>query len=159
MVRKTGFSLVELVIVIVIIGIIAAIAVPRISRGAAGAAGSAVRADLTTLRSAIERYAAEHDGAYPSISPSTKFVDQLTTYSDDQGNTNDTLGAPYIYGPYLGSIPHLPVGEGANSGKGQNAVGSSPAAAKGWVYDEDTGRISANSGTATDGSGVLFSDY
>ncbi len=42
LVRKPGFSLVELVIVAAIIGVIAAIAVPRVSRGASGASEAAV---------------------------------------------------------------------------------------------------------------------
>ena len=65
LVRKLGFSLVELVIVVVIIGIIAAIATPRLSRGASAASESALRGNLKSLRSAIDRYAAEHGGAYP----------------------------------------------------------------------------------------------
>lgn len=156
--RKPSFSLVELVIVIVIIGIIAAIAVPRISRGARGAAGAAVRADLTMLRKAIEWYAAEHGGAYPTR-PDSKFVDQLTTYSDDQGNTNPTKTPPYIFGPYLVSIPVLKIGEGAGNGKGRNRVDESAVTSTAWIYDDTTGSISANSGTAADESGTLFSDY
>ena len=69
--RKSAFSLVELVIVIVIIGIIAAIAVPRISRGAKGATDSALKGDLTALRSAIDLYAAEHGGSFPTVAKST----------------------------------------------------------------------------------------
>ncbi len=64
--KTAAFSLVELVIVIVIIGVIAAIAVPRIGRGAKGAADSAVRANLATLRNAIDLYAVEHGGKFPA---------------------------------------------------------------------------------------------
>ena len=62
--QRRAFSLIELVIVIVIIGIIAAIAVPRMSRGAAGATDAALRADLATLRAAIDLYHTEHEGIY-----------------------------------------------------------------------------------------------
>src|SRR5919112_1210242 len=64
--RRRGFSLIELVIVVVIIGIIAAIAIPRMSRGTAGAADSALSGNLNVLRNAIELYATEHGGKFPS---------------------------------------------------------------------------------------------
>ena len=52
--RKSGFSLIELVIVIVILAVISAIALPRISRGAKGADESALSQNLAILRSAVE---------------------------------------------------------------------------------------------------------
>ena len=70
--RARAFSLVELVIVVVIIGIIAAIAIPRVSRLAESADEAALRADLATMRTAIELYAAEHRGTLPgSVSDGT----------------------------------------------------------------------------------------
>jgi general secretion pathway protein G len=158
-VRKRGFSLVELVIVIVIIGVIAAIAVPRISRGATGSSKVALIANLRLLRNAIEHYAAEHGGTYPSISPSSKFVDQLTTYTDADGNTSPTRTSKFMYGPYLVSVPDLKVGSGSGSGRGESKVGSAADASVGWVYDETTGTIIANAGTARDEGGKSFKDY
>ena len=77
MVRKPGFSLVELVIVVVIIGVIAAIAVPRISRGAKGANESAVRTNLQTLRTAIDLYAAKHDGQFNLVTGLKEFLNMI----------------------------------------------------------------------------------
>ena len=158
-VRIRGFSLVELVIVIVIIGVIAAIAVPRVSRSADGAVEAALIADLRTLRGAIELFAAEHGGLYPSITPSTVFEDQMTTYSDYAGNTNATKSTVFIYGPYLSAIPKLGAGDGANNGKGKKTVGAVAASSTGWVYDENTGVISANTGTTMDTKLVFLSEY
>ena len=73
--KRTGFSMIELVIVVVIIGIIAAIAIPRMSRGSAAAADSAVASNLAVLRNAIDLYHTEHQGVYPPIAT---FADQLT---------------------------------------------------------------------------------
>ena len=61
--RRSGFSLIELVIVVVIIAIIGAIAIPKMSRGATGAGDSATIQDLSVLRSASDLYNAEHPGA------------------------------------------------------------------------------------------------
>ena len=149
-----GFSLVELVIVIVIIGVIAAIAVPRISRGASGAAAAALQADLQLLRKANSHYAVEHDGVYPRVGT---YEEQLTLYSDINGNTNATKTGTFVFGPYLVSVPKLGVGEGAANGRGESKVGSGANASVGWIYDESTGDISANSGTATDTAAVLLS--
>ncbi len=156
--RKTAFSLVELVIVIVIIGVIAAIAVPRISRGAAGAGASALRADLYVLRNSIDLYAAEHNGSYPSGTDAT-FILQMTTYTDEGGATSATKGDPFLFGPYLVSVPVLKVGEGALNGKGKSAIGTSAASTVGWIYNATLGTVKANSVDAVDGKGVKFDTY
>ena len=110
----TGFSLIELVIVVVIIGIIAAIAIPRISRGSEGAGDAALRGDLAVLRNAVDLFATEHGGQFPSISPGDDqlFIDQLTRFSDNSVPpvTSPTKTGGFIYGPYVRKIPKLPVG-------------------------------------------------
>jgi len=155
--KERGFSLVELVIVIVIIGIIAAIAVPRISRGAKGASDSALRGDLTALRNAIDLYSAEHNGSFPTVAD---FEDQLTTYSNAAGSCVDTKDATHIFGPYLKSIPGLPVlGNGTGGAIGDTGVAAADAADIGWLYTAASGDIVANTGTAEDESETAYSDY
>ena len=156
--RTRAFSLVELVIVVVIIGVIAAIAVPRISRGAKGAADSALRGDLAALRNSIDLYAAEHSGDFPT---EAKFLEQITTYTNDLGGDVATPDATHIYGPYLRTIPPLPVaGVGATAGvKGSTIVSSTPAANVGWIYTVLTGTVTANTGTAEDESTALYTSY
>lgn len=162
--QARAFSLVELVIVVVIIGVIAAIAVPRISRGARGAADSALRGDLAALRNSIDLYAAEHAGEFPVL-PEATFVAQLTTFSDVDGTTaaakDPAATPPIIFGPYLRSIPTLPVaGEGATAGiRGDTTVAAAAALGVAWVYSETTGEITANTGTAEDESNTLYTDY
>ena len=150
---KKGFSLIELVIVVVIIGIIAAIAIPRMSRGSAGAADKSLAGDLITLRKAIDLYQAEHGGTYPS-DPSN----QLTQYTDNAGNTSATQDATHIYGPYLRSLPPLPVG----AQKGQTVIGVSQTpgtAGFGWIYDPGTGAITANTTSEQDVSNTPYDQY
>ena len=156
--RKRGFSLVELVIVIVIIGIIAAIAVPRISRGARGASDAALRGDLAALRNAIDLYAAEHNGSFPTVAD---FEAQLTTYTDVMGADTTTKDSTHIFGPYLKAIPGLPVaGEGTTGGAiGDTGVSVGDGAGVGWIYNATSGDIVANTNTADDEAGTLYSDY
>lgn len=161
MVRKPGFSLVELVIVVVIIGVIAAIAVPRISRGASGASKAAVRANLDALRTAIDMYSGEHGGAWPGADESeSTFIDQLTKRTNSAGAIGTTAGV-HIYGPYLRSLSPIPVGPNIGASgivfknNGQVVEGE---ADKGWVYNWETGDIYANT-NALDENGVGYSTY
>jgi len=152
-IARRGFSLVELVIVVVILSIIGAIAIPRMSRGAEGAADSSLTADLSTMRSAIEFYAAEHGGQLPTFG---NFVSQMTEYSDNNGLTQATKGGNFIFGPYLREIPELKVG----TGKGVSTVVATLDGAGGWVYDDSTGEITANLLAAeTDASGTPYNSY
>lgn len=152
-----GFSLIELVIVVVIIAIIAAIAIPKMSRGAAGANDSATMQDLSQMRSAIDLFVTEHNGTYPSTTGAT-FISQLTSYSDITGTSfSTTRTSTCIYGPYLKSIPALPVG----TNKGQTTVtgtGTLGTGTSGWFFDGLT--IWANNPTSdTDASGKAYNTY
>ena len=151
--RRVGFSLIELVIVIAILGILAAVAVPRMSRGAAGATSSRLRADLATLRSALELYYVEHNNTYPAVADFENAL--VNQYSDVDGNLNATKTGVFIYGPYLKEIPTIQVGPR----KGDNGVAAADAAGIGWLYNDTTGTITANTGTATDDAGNLYSTY
>ena len=149
---RKAFSMLELVIVVVIMAIVAAIAIPRLSRGSAGASDSALAGDLSVLRNAIDLYAAEHNGAFPT---EADFVGQLTTYTDSAGDDQAAKDATHIYGPYIRKIPPLPVG----AKKGETGVAAATAAGIGWIYTPATGEINANTTTEADTSGTLYTDY
>ena len=152
--QRRGFSLLELVIVVVIVGIIAAIAIPRMSRGSAGAADSALSGDLAVLRNAINLYAAEHSGTYPTTAD---ILDQLTKYSNASGDTtSDTRTTACIYGPYIRTVPALPVG----AKKGQTGIAAATGATVGWIYTAASGTIVANCTDAEkDASGKAYNTY
>jgi prepilin-type N-terminal cleavage/methylation domain-containing protein len=158
--RHTGFSLIELVIVVVIIGVLAAIAVPRLSRGASGAADSAVSSNLATMRAAIDLYATEHGGTYPTLAA---FDTQLTQFTDASGTTSTTKTATAIYGPYLRKVPPLPVGPTGYKNTTTVMDGSSgtPGTSAGaWFYNATTGDIRANLADAVqDVSGKSYNAY
>ena len=155
--RKRGFSLLELVIVVVIIGIIAAIAIPRMSRGTAGAGDSATAGDLAVLRNAIDLYAAEHGGSFPTLAD---IADQLTQYTDSVGDAQAAKDATHIYGPYLRKVPPLPVGERKSKITFTATVPAATTADAGWYYNATTGDILANCKDAeVDASGTQYNDY
>ena len=151
--KPDGFTLLELVLVIVIIGVIAAIAIPRMSRGAAGAADGTLKGDLAVLRKAIDFYATEHGGDLPTAA---KIEEQFLQYSDGQGNTQAAQDTTHFYGPYLRALPALPVG----SRKGNTHIAKNNGTGVGWIYDENTGEIHANTkGGEKDEADVKYSDY
>ena len=151
--HKRAFSLLELVIVVAIIAIIAAIGIPRLSRGTRGAADSAVSSNLAVLRNAIDLFAAEHADTFPTAAAITN---QLTQYTDVSGNTNATKDTTYIYGPYIRSIPPLPVG----AKKGSTGIAAADANDVGWIYTQATGTIKTNTtASEKDDTGKLYTDY
>ncbi len=145
--HRRGFSLLEVVIVVAIIGALAAIAIPRMSRGAKGSTDSVLSNDLAVLRRAIELFAAEHECIYPTVA---NIATQLTKYSDIGGSTSDTADRTHLYGPYIRSIPELPLG----SRIGCNGIAETDAKDVGWIYKEGTGEISANIPVEVDASGA-----
>ncbi|MBN1765054.1 MAG: prepilin-type N-terminal cleavage/methylation domain-containing protein [Sedimentisphaerales bacterium] len=171
--KRKGFSMVELVIVIIILGIIAAIAIPRISSGSKNAGEAALRANLATVRNAIDWYYGEHKMSFPgakadglgnAAGSQTAFFNQLTMYSDADGNCSASKDVAFPYGPYIrGSFPSLPVG--ANSGTNTVTVNASADPLEsaagdgtGWIYSTATGEIIANA-DETGADGATYDNY
>lgn len=80
---KRAFSLVELMIVVAVLGILAAIVLPAFQDHTTTAKTSNAKANLRILRSAIELYAARHNGigpGYPDDDP-TQNPDKLVFFN------------------------------------------------------------------------------
>jgi prepilin-type N-terminal cleavage/methylation domain-containing protein len=152
--RTRAFSLIELVIVVVIIGIIGAIAIPRMSRGASGAQDSALVANLAVLRNAIDLFVTEHGGKIPSADDITN---ALLKYSNAAGTAfSDSKDTTNYFGPYLRSVPALPVG----AKKGAAGIAAADGAGVGWIYNATTGTIKANcADSEKDAAGVAYNTY
>src|SRR5213075_1841380 len=64
--RKSGFTLVEILIVVIILGILAAIVIPQFTNASSDARKSSVASTLQTLRGQIELFKIQHgDNAPP----------------------------------------------------------------------------------------------
>jgi prepilin-type N-terminal cleavage/methylation domain-containing protein len=161
-----GFTLIELLIVVIIIAILAAIAIPQFSNSSSDAQESASIANLTTMRSAIELYRAQHNSVYPSKAPvgtaptvtcpgttgstadnnTTTMVDQLTKYSSASGHTCSVASAGYTYGPYLREIPTESITASNVIVVASDATTTPPGAATaGWRFNNANGLFQIHS--------------
>lgn len=147
-------NLFEVVIVVVTIAILAAVSVPQRSEGSRGLADSTVGRDLAVLRNAIDEYSTEHGGTFPTAAD---IVAQLTKYTDIAGQTSPTRTATHIYGPYIRSIPALPVGPAER--RGSSGIGICDADGIGWIYAEASGQITANTDAARDEQNRPYCEY
>jgi general secretion pathway protein G len=147
--RKSGFTLVEILIVVIILGILAAIVIPQFTNASQDARKSNLASQVQTLKSQIELYKLQHKDAVPDIS--TKW-DALLYYSDINGDVSgqltqpdNTTVPPHNLGPYMQAAPTNPL----TASSAVAALGS-PDGTHGWTFDKVTGVIH---GIASDKSG------
>ena len=127
--RRSGFTLVEILIVVVILGILAAIVVPQFTNASNEAVKGAIQSQLQTISSQMELYRVRNQGAYPEIG---------------DGETNngwgDLVGESYLkeepFNGYTGNSAIVVGGEAA-------ALGGTRDSASGWNYDETTYEVFA----------------
>lgn len=108
--RKTGFTLVEILIVVIILGILAAIVIPQFTEASNDARESSLVSNLQTLRSQFELYKVQHLDVYPwndgagAIDANADIIDRLTKKTDADG----TLNVAGAFGPYMQDVPGNP---------------------------------------------------
>lgn len=142
MMRRKGFTLVELVVVILILGILAGVAAPKMFNTSSRATDNGLKQTLSIVRDAIELYHADN-GRLPAPANSAAFVDNLEKYM-------------------RGAFPKSPVhsGETADDIAIVSAATTSPTGTTGWMYNSLTGEFICNLGTesATE-TGVNYNQF
>jgi len=142
--KRSGFTLVEILIVVVILGILAAIVIPQFTEASTEAKLSSLCTDLQTLRSQIELYKIQHNDTPPTFA---NFTAQMTAQTQLDG----TPGTDY--GPYMQKIPINQFNNLTNLDN-DATIGNDGG---GWEYDETTGAINADD--AYDQDGVAGPDH
>ena len=135
--RRSGFTLIEILIVVVIMAVLAATIIPQFTDSTDDARESTAVFNLNTLRAQIQLYKAEHGGVPSSLTP-------LTQKTNKAGTTSSGDGA-LVYGPYMMSVPENTV----NSAVAVKTISTDAAAssdvtaddAGGWIYSTATGNV------------------
>jgi general secretion pathway protein G len=154
--RKSGFTLVEILIVVIILGILAAIVIPQFTNASEDARKNSLTSQLQTIRSQLALASVQHlDNASPHLvagGTGTAPWDQLTTKSN---NDYSTTGGTLTFGPYLNAAPV----NSLNGGTDVVALTSGPepvsnatvagTATTGWVYYTPTNKIFATTKSGT----------
>ena len=135
--KKSGFTLVELVVVIMILGILAGVAAPKFLQTSSDATENGLKQTLSIVRNAIEMHAAQNGGSLPDSSSTANFHSDLSTY-------------------IRGTFPDCPVGNTNNN----IATGTTdtPSGTEGWRMNTATGSFFPNT-TATDSNSVSYATY
>ena len=95
--RRSGFTLVELLVVITILGILAAVAVQNVTKYLADARIAATRTSIGEIEKACQIYAMKHNGKFPnSIEDLTRSTDQEEEYLKE-GNITDAWGTQFQF--------------------------------------------------------------
>src|SRR6267142_3497968 len=113
--RRTGFTLVEILIVVIILGILAAIVIPQFTNASQDARESSLLSQLQTLRSQIELYKLQHKDKLPDLVTNW---DPMTTKTNIDGGAV----APLDFGPYMQSAPTNPVNTLVNVTNGDSGL-------------------------------------
>jgi len=160
-----GFTLVEILIVVTILGIMAAIMIPKFSNATEETRENMMKEELRMLRTQIATYRAQHWDTCPGYDDGgniseQSFIDQLTLFTDENGNTNAVAGPVFKYGPYLREIPENPLNNkssirmipdgGAMPGAGTDVDG--------WIFKPEENILRSDS-PGTDKYGVSYFSY
>ena len=160
--KKSGFTLVEILIVVVILGILAAIVIPQFTNASQAAKASQLTAQLQTLRSQLELAQIEHQGEYPVLAGNdaaawtdlTTPTERDTAYTADDSVSETPVAGPYLQKPPVNSFFN------ASPTASQISIGATNATA--WVYDQANGTIRASASAlnnATDASDLGLDVY
>lgn len=108
--KKSGFTLVEILIVVVILGILAAIVIPQFTSASTEAKESALVSNLQAVRSQIELYKIHHNDNLPGSQASNDFTVAMTSQTNQDGEDATQAADPTTcrFGPYMREIPNNP---------------------------------------------------
>lgn len=124
--RKTGFTLVEILIVVVILGILAAIVIPQFTSASQEAVKGALQSQLQTIESQFELFRVRNQGTPPTLPDTTDTVN---------GGWGVMVSAQYLKeAPYNGFTKASDIVDGGTGLAANIAAGAPAAGTAGWGF-------------------------
>lgn len=105
---RLGFTLIELLVVIAIIGILSAVVVASLNTAKSNANEARRLSDIRQIRHALELYANDHGGAFPSTSGTIVCLG-MNPAETCWGGTSGSEALNAALAPYLSKIPRDPI--------------------------------------------------
>ena len=108
--RRSGFTLVELMVVVLIVGILAAVAIPIMRGRIDSAKWTEGKAMAGTLATSLRAWAAEHGGDYTDpLEPGmgTKYADGFPTLEEMEFQDGDLTGTYFTRDKYTWGTEYL----------------------------------------------------
>ena len=140
--KNLAFTLVEVLIVVVVMAVLAAVVVPQFSLATDDATRSTAEFNLSSMRTIIASYKAQHNGVNPVHDSTAKSLTVLLNKTKVDGAIDAAAGN---FGPYLLSFPENPytgltdVKSITNDPPKSTDVTASNAG--GWLYNTTAGKI------------------
>ena len=129
------FRKAEVFIVAAVLCAVSVMTVPKFSQADGDPRLDTLCEHLQQVRSQLSLYHLQHERRWPELAA---FAEQMTGRTNVRGTT-DPADGPLTLGPYLERIPDNPF-------TGGNAIDGGD-----WLYDEQTGRFTADDGGSTQG--------
>lgn len=165
---QKAFTLVEILIVVAILGILAAVVIPELQGHSQKAKESAAKETLQMLRTAIERYAIQHNGIPPGYTQgdmnnnplSVNFFVHMTMASNAAHEIAPPGTPGYPFGPYISKFPKNPFNNLDSRQMIPNGgeMPAEPTGQYGWIYQAATKTIRLD-WPGTDSAGIAYYDY
>jgi len=102
---KSAFTLVEILIVVILLGILAAIVVPGMTDVTTVSRETNLKENLSKIRAQLEVYRNQHN----TLPTAANFADQMTQYTNADGQVNGVRTPVFRFGPYLEQMPPNPI--------------------------------------------------
>src|SRR3990172_8922180 len=125
---RSGFTWVDVLLIVVILAIVGTIVAPQLASARTDPKVNMLRANLSSVRAALELYRIQHGNTYP---PLRRLGEALTLASTPDGRTAPPETHGYGLGPYLRAIPTNPY---ANT----NTVSPGDVGTSAWYYSDTT---------------------
>jgi prepilin-type N-terminal cleavage/methylation domain-containing protein len=166
--KRSAFTLVEILIVVAILGVLASIVIPTFASCTEAAKDSSLAQDLGMIKRMVLVYRAQHletspgypDGDKGQAPTEAAFMAQVTTASNAAGETAAIGTAGYKFGPYMETIPANPFNKLRTVlvlGDGEDFPAAADNSA-GWIYKPSTQEVRAGN-TGADQGGKLYYEY